>query len=147
MVHPTPLAPRDPRPGLDVEADKGLASLQQVRIGRLDIDFLDPARPSACNWKRVNSVHDASYVLVFPLTGSVAFSQDGRTGIARAGEYVLLSELSFYELSSDRNARLLVVRIPATELRGRLVSIEDHISRRFKPNEQMTRLLVGMIGR
>jgi AraC-like DNA-binding protein len=30
-------------------------------------------------------------------------------------------------------------------LRGRLVSIEDHVSRRFKPNEQMTRLLVGMI--
>jgi AraC-like DNA-binding protein len=26
------------------------------------------------------------------------------------------------------------------------VSIEDHISRRFKPNEQMTRLLVGMVG-
>jgi len=27
-------------------------------------------------------------------------------------------------------------------LRGRLVSIEDHVSRRFKPNEQMTHLLV-----
>jgi AraC-like DNA-binding protein len=37
------------------------------------------------------------------------------------------------------------MRIPAAELRGRLVSIEDHVSRRFKPNEQMTRLLVGMI--
>jgi len=33
----------------------------------------------------------------------------------------------------------------AAELRGRLVSIEDHVSRRFKPNEQMTHLLVGMI--
>jgi len=30
-------------------------------------------------------------------------------------------------------------------VRGRLVSIEDHVSRRFKPNEKMTRLLVGMI--
>ena len=38
-----------------------------------------------------------------------------------------------------------MMRIPAAELRGRLVSIEDHVSRRFKPNEQMTRLLVGMI--
>jgi AraC-like DNA-binding protein len=75
----------------------------------------------------------------------VAFSQDGRTGIARPGEYVLLSEFAFYELSSDKNTRLLLVRLPAAELRGRLVSVDDHISRRFKPNEQMTRLLAGMI--
>ncbi|MGD4043984.1 hypothetical protein QT571_22565, partial [Xanthomonas citri pv. citri] len=60
--------------------------------------------------------------------------------------YVLLSELASYELSSDKSARFLVLRIPAAELRGRLVSIEDHVSRRFKPNEQMTRLLTGMIG-
>jgi AraC-like DNA-binding protein len=146
MVRLTTLAPRDQRPGLDVQADKALASQQQARIGRLDISFIDPDQPFACNWKRVNNVHDASYVLVFPLTGSVTFSQDGRAGIAGAGEYVLLSELAFYELSSDSNTRLLLVRIPATELRGRLVSVEDHVSRRFKPNEQMTRLLVGMIG-
>jgi AraC-like DNA-binding protein len=75
----------------------------------------------------------------------VAFSQDGRIGLARPGDYVLLSELAFYELSSDKQTRLLMLRIPATELRGRLVSIEDHISRRFKPNDQMTRLLVEMI--
>ncbi len=58
---------------------------------------------------------------------------------------MLLSELAFYELSSDRNTRLLLVRIPASELRGRLVSIEDHVSRRFTPNAQMTRLLAEMI--
>jgi AraC-like DNA-binding protein len=146
MARLTTLAPREERTGLEVEADRTLASRQRARIGRIDIDFIDPGRPFACNWKRVNNVHDASYVLVLPLTGSVAFSQDGRTGVTRAGEYVLLSELAFYELSSDRNARLLMVRIPAAELRGRLVSIEDHVSRRFKPNEQMTRLLVGMVG-
>jgi len=31
-------------------------------------------------------------------------------------EYVLLSELAFYELSSDKNARLLMMRIPAAEI-------------------------------
>jgi AraC-like DNA-binding protein len=75
----------------------------------------------------------------------VAFSQDGRTGFARPGEYVLLSELAVYQLSSDQNTRVLMMRVPAAELQRRLVSIEDHVSRRFKPNEQMTRLLVGMI--
>src|SRR5260370_38733524 len=39
----------------------------------------------------------------------------------------------------------LVMRTPASELRGRLVSVEDHVSRRFKANENMTRLLVGLI--
>jgi len=146
MARVTTLAPRDQCTGPDVEADKRPPSHRQARIGRLDIDLINPDQPFARSWKRVSNVRDASYVLVFPLTGCVAYSQDGRIGIARAGEYVLLSELAFYELSSDRNTRLLLVRIPATELRGRLVSIEDHISRRFEPNQQMTRLLSGMIG-
>jgi AraC-like DNA-binding protein len=137
------LLPRDERTGLDDEAE-GLAS-QQARIGRLDLEFIRPDRSLTRKWERVSNVHDASYVLAFPLAGGAAFSQDGRTGFARPGEYVLLSELAYYELSSDKNARLLTMRIPAAELRGRLVSIEDHVSRRFKPNEQMTRLLVGMI--
>jgi AraC-like DNA-binding protein len=146
MARVTTLAPRNQCTGPDVEADKRPLSHRQAYIGRLDIDLINPDQPFARSWKRVSNVRDASYVLVFPLTGCVAYSQDGRIGIARAGEYVLLSELAFYELSSDRNTRLLLVRIPATELRGRLVSIEDHISRRFEPNQQMTRLLAGMIG-
>jgi AraC-like DNA-binding protein len=143
MARLTSLLPRDERSGFDDETE-GLAS-QQARIGRLDLEFIRPDRSLARNWERVSNVHDASYLLVFPLVGGVTFSQDGRTGLARSGEYVLLSELAFYELSPDKNTRLLMMRIPAAELRGRLVSIEDHVSRRFKPNEQMTHLLVGMI--
>jgi AraC-like DNA-binding protein len=143
MARLTSLLPRDERSGFDDETE-GLAS-QQARIGRLDLEFIRPDRSLARNWERVSNVHDASYLLVFPLAGGVTFSQDGRTGLARSGEYVLLSELAFYELSPDKNTRLLMMRIPAAELRGRLVSIEDHVSRRFKPNEQMTHLLVGMI--
>jgi len=143
MARPTSLLPCDERTGLDDEVEGPAA--QQARIGRLDLEFIRSDRCFTHNWERVSNVHDASYVLAFPLAGSVAFSQDGRTGFARPGEYVLLSELAFYEISSDKNARLLMMRIPAAELRGRLVCIEDHVSRRFKPNEQMTRLLVGMI--
>jgi len=143
MARLTSLLPRDEHVDLDDEA-KGLAS-ERARIGRLELELIRPDRSFSRNWERLRNVHDASYVVAFPLTGSVAFSQDGRSGFARPGEYVLLSELAFYELSSDKNSRLLTIRIPAAELRGRLVSIEDHVSRRFKPNEQMTRLLVGMI--
>jgi AraC-like DNA-binding protein len=143
MARLTSLLPRDEHVGLDDEAER-LAS-ERARIGRLDLEFIRPDRSFTRNWERLSNVHDAFYVMAFPMTGSVAFSQDGRTGFARPGEYLLLSELAFYELSSDKNARLLMMRIPAAELRGRLVSIEDHVSRRFKPNEQMTRLLVGMI--
>jgi len=147
----TTLAPRDERAGHDGRADDihstGIRSMppREVHIGRLDIEFVSPDRPFARSWKRVSSVHDASYLMVFPLAGCVTFSQDGRAGIGGPDEYVLLSELAFYQLSSDKGARLLLVRIPATELRGRLVSVDDHISRRFKPNDQMTHLLAGMI--
>jgi AraC-like DNA-binding protein len=119
--------------------------LREIHIGRLELDVIGATQPFKRNWKRVNSVGDASYVLAFPLNGSFAFSQDGRIGIAAPGEYVLLSELAFYELSSEGMTRLLMMRIPASELRGRVVSVEDHVSRRFKANEHMTRLLVGLI--
>ena len=121
MASLTSLASREENTGLDGDGDKGPALHQRTRIGRLDLELVEPHRAFTCSWKRTSSIHDASYALVFPLTGCVAFSQDGRVGIARAGEYVLLSELAFYELSSDKTARFLVLRIPAAELRGRLV--------------------------
>jgi len=145
MARLTSLVPREEHTGIDGDDDKGPALHQRTRIGRLHLELVGRDRAFTHNSERVASVHDASYLLVFPLTGCVAFSQDGRVGIARPGDYVLLSELAFYELSSDKAARILMLRIPAAELRGRLVSIEDHVSRRFKPNEQMTRLLAGMV--
>jgi AraC-like DNA-binding protein len=143
MARLTSLVSRDPRIGLDGAVSEPL-SAPQARIGRIDFELVDPDLPFTRSWGRVNSVHDACYVLVLPLSGYAAFSQDGRVGTVRSGEYVLLSELAFYELSS-RSARLLLMRVPAAEMRRRLVSIEDHVSRRFKPNEQMTHLLVEMI--
>jgi AraC-like DNA-binding protein len=119
--------------------------LRAIHIGRLELDVIGANQPFKRNWERVDSVGDASYVLAFPLNGSLAFSQDGRIGIVAPGEYVLLSELAFYELSSDGVARLLMMRIPASELRRRVVSVEDHVSRRFKADEHMTRLLIGLI--
>jgi AraC-like DNA-binding protein len=145
MARLTSLASREERTGHYDNDDTGAALDKRTRIGRLDLELIGADQAFARNWERVASVGDAAYVLVFPLTGCVAFSQDGRVGIACPGEYVLLSELAFYELSSDKTALFLMLRIPAAELRGRLVSVEDHISRRFKPNEQMTRLLAGMI--
>src|SRR6266702_1260875 len=112
MASLTSLASREEYTGLDGDGDKGPALHQRTRIGRLDLELVAPHQAFTCSWKRTSCIHDASYVLVFPLTGSVAFSQDGRIGIARAGEYVLLSELAFYELSSDKTARFLVLRIP-----------------------------------
>jgi len=147
MARLTSLVPRDERIDDEAEAvtERGLAS-QAIRIGRLELEFIRPDQCFTRNWERVSNLHDACYLLAFPLAGSLAFSQDGRTGFARPGEYVLLSELAAYELSSDNATHLLMMRVPAAELRGRLVSIDDHVSRRFQPNEQMTRLLVGMIG-
>jgi len=111
---------------------------------RLELEFIRPNRSFTRNWKRASNVHDASYVLALPRP-EAWHSARMHVPFRKAGRVVLLSELAFYELLPDKNARLLVMRIPAAELRGRLVSIEDHVSRRFKPNEQMTRLLVGMI--
>lgn len=145
MARLTSLTSREDHTGLQASDGATPALGQRTCIGRLDLECIGPDRGFARNWERVANVYDAAYALVFPLTGDVAFSQDGRIGIACPGEYVLLSELAFYELSPEKMAHFLMLRIPAAELRGRLVSVEDHISRRFKPNEPMTRLLAEMI--
>jgi AraC-like DNA-binding protein len=118
---------------------------RQISIGRLCIDVVVGDTGLVCCSERVESVRNASYLLVTPLAGRVNFSQAGRIGTSGVGEYVLLSELAFYELSSESATDLVMVRIPATELRGRLVSVEDHVSRRFQANEHMTRLLIDLI--
>jgi|SRR5882724_5231390 len=122
-----------------------LTTTRQIQIGRLCIDNLAAEQPFAWNWERVEAVRDAFYILAIPLTGGVTFTQNGRIRVASAGEYILLSQLGSYELSSAANSRLLMVHIPATELRGRLVSIEDHVGGRFGANERMTRLLVDLV--
>jgi AraC-like DNA-binding protein len=117
---------------------------QRIHVGRVVIDVLaelePPSRPAPTENRR-----DASYLLVVPLVGRASFGQDGRIGLAQAGEYVLLSQMAFYELSPEAGSRLLLVRIPAAELRGRLVSVDDHVSRRFRPDEPMTNLLIGLV--
>jgi AraC-like DNA-binding protein len=122
-----------------------LAIARQIQIGRLFIDIATAEGRPACGRERADSIGDPSYILAVPLAGSLNFSQNCRSGIAIAGEYVLLSQQAYYELSSEFGATLILVRIPAAELRGRLASVDDHVSRRFSANEHMTRLLVDLI--
>src|ERR1700682_2363105 len=129
----------------DAGIKSALRMSRQISIGRLCIDVVVGDTGLVCCSERVESVSNASYLLVTPLAGRVNFSQAGRIGTSGAGEYVLLSELAFYELSSESATDLVMVRIPATELRGRLVSVEDHVRRRFQANEHMTRLLIDLI--
>ncbi|MDQ0391011.1 helix-turn-helix domain-containing protein [Labrys monachus] len=122
-----------------------LATHRQIHIGRLvlDVALADPLFP--CGRDRVKNVGDAAYILLIPLSEKLNYAQGGRAGTIKAGEYVLLSQMEFYEFSSQPGALLLMLRIPAVELRGRLTSVDDHIGRRFGANEQMTRLLVDLL--
>jgi AraC-like DNA-binding protein len=122
-----------------------LTTTRQIQIGRLCIDNVAAEQHFVWNWERVEAVRDAFYVLAIPLAGCVTFTQNGRVRVASAGEYILLSQLGSYELSSASSSRLLMVHIPATELRSRLVSIEDHVGGRFGANERMTCLLVDLV--
>jgi AraC-like DNA-binding protein len=122
-----------------------LATQRRIHIGRLALDVTLAEPRLVCSRERVASVGDASYMLVIPLSEKLHYGQSGRSGTIEAGEYVLLSQMEFYEFSSPADALLLMLRIPAIELRGRLTSVDDHIGRRFGANEQMTRLLVDLL--
>ncbi|MER9235684.1 helix-turn-helix transcriptional regulator [Mesorhizobium sp. M0622] len=124
-----------------------LVTQRQIQIGRLFVDLAVAERQLVCSRERVAGVRDQSYMLVVPLSERLHYSQAGRSGTIDAGEYILLSQMEFYEISSDTEALLLMVRIPAVELRGRLASVDDHIGCRFDANRQMTLLLVDLLRR
>jgi len=122
-----------------------LATQRQIHIGRLVLDVALAETRLVSSREHVKGIGDSSYMLVVPLNEKLRYSQSGRTGTIEAGEYVLLSQMEFYEFSSQADAVLLMLRIPAVELRGRLTSVDDHIGRRFGANEQMARLLVDLL--
>jgi AraC-like DNA-binding protein len=122
-----------------------LAVTHQLKIGRLAMDIAVAERRLTCSTQLVERICDPSYLLVIPLNASLSFVQNGRSGLVQVGEYVLLGQNSFYELSSEPGHQLLMLRIPLSDLRGRLVTVEDHISRRFEPNRALSRLLVDLI--
>jgi AraC-like DNA-binding protein len=122
-----------------------VAAARQIQIGRLVIDVTDAEGGIVGGQERTNGQSDPFYMLVIPVTGSLNFSQNCRRGVALAGEYVLLSQMAFYELSSEDGSTLICLRIPAAELRGRLACIDDHVSGRFSANEHMSRLLADLI--
>ena len=128
---------------IPVAGDRSVEA-RQIQIGRLVIDIVAERR-LARGRQREKTLTDPSYLLVIPLTGSVNFSQSGRAGIAKAGEYVLLSQMAFYELSSEAGSLLILLRIPAAELRGRVACVDDHVSGRFSANQHITRLLIHLI--
>ena len=129
----------------DTVIRSNLTTTRQIQIGRLTIDNIAAEQPFVWSWERVEAVRDAFYILAIPVSGCVTFTQNGQIRVTGTGEYILLSQLGSYELSSTINSRLLMVHIPATELRGRLVSIEDHVGGRFGANERMTCLLVDLV--
>jgi len=132
----------------DRQDGAGRASLvrqRQIQIGRLLLDLAMVERRLVHDAGRDAGLRDPSYMLIVPLTQPVAYGQSGRSGVIGAGEYVLLSQMEFYELDCEADAPLLMLRLPAGELRGRLASIDDHIGRRFGANAQMACLLVGLL--
>ncbi len=122
-----------------------LAVVRSVQIGRLAIEIVEAEQTLTCSRDRLASVNDPAYLLVIPLEAPLRFTQGGRAGIVGPDEYLLLSQKAFYQLSSEPGHMLLLLRLPAADLRGRLASVDDHVSRRFAPNEHMSRLLVDLL--
>lgn len=118
--------------------DTACPDATRIRLGRLVLESVSEAP------ERLDR-HEQTFVLLVPLLGSLAFGQSGRTGVVRPGEYVLISRMEFHEVSLEPRSRVLILRIPAAELRGRLACVDDHIGRRFGANAQMSRLLVDLI--
>src|SRR4051812_10716404 len=88
---------------------------------------------------------DPPYLLVVPTLGPVGYRQFGRAERVIGGNYVLLSQKAHFELDVEQGGEALIVSIPAADLKGRIASVEDHVARRFAPNELMGQLLANFL--
>lgn len=118
--------------------DTACPDTTRIRVGRLVLESVAEVPATLVRREQV-------FVLLVPLSGALRFGQSGRTGVVRPGEYVLISRMEFHEVSFEPESRVLILRIPAAELRGRLACVDDHIGRRFGANAQMSRLLVDLM--
>lgn len=131
------------------EPQARLSVLRKLEIGRVAIYVVSGAVTHG------GSVDEAAmtnlrrqafpYLLAIPTRVGLCYSQKGRAERLSDGEYVLLSQNAFFKLEVEHGGEALIVSIPAADLKGRIVSVEDHAGRRFEPNEHMSRLLVDFL--
>jgi AraC-like DNA-binding protein len=134
-----------PAPGVPAGGEAADSpAAHRIKIGRLIIDVATAEQYPVDGQDRAANV-EAAYALAIPLSGSLNFRQGCSDEIAMPGEYVLLNQAAFDALFSQSRLDLIVVHIPAAELRGRLACVDDHLGRRFSANAPMTSLLVDLI--
>lgn len=118
---------------------------REIRVGRVKLEL---GETEPCGPTREPDPSEADglcYLLMIPLSGRLWFVQNGRKGVVDPDGYVLFNRQVFHEVWSEPGQRVLTLHVPLSDLRGRLASVEDHISQRFAPNETMTRLLVCLL--
>lgn len=118
----------------------------QFAIGRLHFHIMNGAEiPNHISKNKEIANSNSCYLLVIPLHSPLGFNQNGRKGTVCPGEYVLLSPDNFLTVTADATSQFIWMYLPSTELRMRLVSIDDHLGRRFCANQEMSSLLVNFI--
>ncbi len=124
---------------------------KRMQIGSLQLDVLNAGNVTGYCSVPNEAELQSCYLLLLPREGSVSaggfcFREPGRKKVSlEQGDYILLDGKSFCELDVGPQTCLIAVRIPARELQTRLISIDDHIGRRFEPDGDMSRLLSDFI--
>jgi len=134
---------------LSPERRARLAVLRRIEIGRVTIygvtgsvtHCIPNDRPAAAESPR----QDPPFLLAVPVETQIRYSQHGRAERVATGDYLLLSQKAYFELEAEPGGEALIASIPASDLKGRVASVEEHAGRRFEPNERMSRLLVDFI--
>ena len=123
-----------------------LETRTQFEIGRLLFQIASGAEASDCiSRAREGFGPNLHYLLIMPLNGTLGFNQKGRKGAVAIGEYVLLSHDDYLMITAEASNQFVIIYIPSSELRNRLISIDDHLGRRFCENRELSNLLFYFI--
>jgi AraC-like DNA-binding protein len=108
------------------------AQLQRLQLGSLTLGRAISSPASVFHTAATaRSTREQAFLLHLQAHGSSINRQDGREAVLRRGDFTLCDSVRPYSLGFEANNDMLVLRIPAEQLRERMVGPENFTAQRI----------------
>lgn len=122
------------------------ASISEVRLREISISsYATESARGIRNRHAISEDVEEFYIFLFPLVGTMYFSQYARDGVVRPGQYVMLRSSDFYNLSCDTHFDGIFLKIPARVVEASYKDAGRHCSSWRPGNPVMGKLVLSTL--
>jgi len=130
----------------DVCEENWQASIAEIRLEDLSFTkyVTEKARGTRCR-AAISADTEEYYIFVFPISGSMFFSQSGRSGIVKANGYILLRSGELYQLSCDQSFQGYFLKVPTDALDRQYADAGLHCAGSEHANGAIAKVLLSVM--